>query len=114
MCVVEQIGSDKLLASCAVPASSGLNILTHSDKVIQARKETLELTWASHPNECVVCDVNGDCKLQDYMYEYDINAKPIYDGHQRLFEIDDSNKFFYIDPEKCILCGKCVRVCSEL
>jgi len=114
MCVVEVKGTSKLSASCAVPAENNMEVLTHSKKVIEARKEVLELTWASHPNECVVCDVNGDCKLQDYMYEYDIDAEPVYDGHKREFPIDYSNKFFYIDPEKCILCGKCVRVCDEL
>lgn len=114
MCVVEVEGTDKLFASCAVPAENNMKVHTHSEKVIEARKEVLELTWASHPNECVVCDVNGDCKLQDYMYEYDISAEPVYDGHKRIFDIDNSNKFFYLDPEKCILCGKCVRVCAEL
>lgn len=114
MCVVEQKGSNKLLASCAVPAEDNMEIYTHSDAVIQARKEVLELTWASHPNECVVCDVNGDCKLQDYMYEYEINPEPRFKGHARTYETDESNRFFYINQDKCILCGKCVRVCAEL
>ena len=91
-----------------------MEVQTHSPKVIEARKEVLELTWASHPNECVVCDVNGDCKLQDYMYEYDVDSEPLYGGHKRIYDIDNSNKFFYLDPEKCILCGLCVRVCAEL
>jgi len=114
MCVVEIKGMDRLQASCAVPATDGMEIFTHSEEVIQARKEILELTWASHPNDCVVCDANGDCKLQDYSYEYKIDSIPVYDGYKRNFDIDDSNKFFYIDPEKCILCGKCVNVCKEL
>lgn len=114
MCVVEVKGTDKLFASCSVPAENNMEVQTHSPKVIEARKEVLELTWASHPNECVVCDVNGDCKLQDYMYEYDVDAEPVYGGHKRIYDIDNSNKFFYLDPEKCILCGLCVRVCAEL
>ncbi len=114
MCVVEQKGSNKLLASCAVPAENNMEIYTDSDAVIKARKDVLELTWASHPNECVVCDVNGDCKLQDYMYEYEMNPEPRFKGHKRTYEIDESNRFFYINQDKCILCGKCVRVCADL
>ncbi len=114
MCVVEVEGVDQLPASCATPAVDGMEIYTHSDKVIKARKDILELMWSSHPNDCVVCDANGDCKLQDYSYEYGLDSIPVYDGYKRDFAIDNSNKFFYIDPDKCILCGKCVNVCKEL
>ena len=114
MCVVEVKGVNKLLTSCTTPVAEGMEVQTHSEEVIEARKDILNLTWASHPNDCVVCDANGDCKLQDYSYEYKIDSIPEYQGHKRNFSIDDSNKFFYIDPEKCILCGKCVRVCDEL
>ncbi|MFK5883515.1 MAG: formate dehydrogenase subunit alpha [Candidatus Izemoplasma sp.] len=114
MCVVEVKGFNKLLTSCTTEVVEGMEVQTHSAEVVEARKDILNLTWASHPNDCVVCDANGDCKLQDYSYEYKIDSIPEYDGHKRNFSIDDSNKFFYIDPEKCILCGKCVRVCDEL
>ncbi len=114
MCVVEVKGMNRLVASCATPATDGKEIYTHSEEVIKARKEVLELTWASHPNDCVVCDANGSCKLQDYSYEYKIDSIPVYDGHKRDFEINSSNKFFEIDPEKCILCGLCVNVCEQL
>ncbi len=114
MCVVEVEGVDRLLTSCSTQAAEGMNIQTHSEEVIQARKDILDLTWASHPNECVVCDANGECKLQDYSYEYQISPDPVYTGHKREFDIITSNKFFYIDPEKCILCGNCVNVCTDL
>jgi len=114
MCVVEVKGINRLLASCATPATDGMEIKTHSPEVMEARKDVLELTWASHPNDCVVCEANGNCKLQDYSYEYKLDSIPEYDGHKRNFSIDNSNKFFYIDPEKCILCGKCVSVCKDL
>lgn len=114
VCVVEVEGTQKLQTSCSTIIKEGMKIHTNSERVSKARNEVLELTWASHPNDCVVCDANEDCKLQDYMYIYDIDSNNLYDGFSRTFEKDKSNKFFYIDPEKCILCGKCVRVCSEL
>lgn len=114
VCVVEIEGDKKLQTSCSTKVTEGMNISTNTEKVNSARNEVIELMWASHPNDCVVCDANEDCKLQDYMYLYDIPSEKKYDGYFRNFEIDASNKFFYIDPDKCILCGKCVRVCSEL
>ena len=114
VCVVEIEGNNKLQTSCNTPVKEGLKVYTNSEKAKKARNEVLELTWASHPNDCVVCDANEDCKLQDYMYMYDIDSTNLYDGFSRTFEKDTSNKFFYIDPDKCILCGKCVRVCNEL
>ncbi len=114
VCVVEIEGQNKLQTSCSTKVKEGMRIDTESPRVQRARNEVIELMWASHPNDCVVCDANEDCKLQDYMYLYDITSDNKYDGHQRQFKIDDTNKFFYIDPDKCILCGLCVRVCSEL
>ena len=114
VCVVEIEGQNKLQTSCNLQVQEGLKIFTNSEKATKARDEVIELMWASHPNDCVVCDANEDCKLQDYMYLYDIDSNNLYDGFSRTYEKDESNKFFYIDPEKCILCGKCVRVCSEL
>ena len=114
MCLVEASNADKLMTSCTLMPTEGVEIQTKSDVVIEARQEVLKLTWASHPNDCVVCDVDGDCKLQDYMYYYDCPSEKDYDIKVRDFEIDDSNKFFYLDPSKCILCGKCVNVCDQL
>ena len=114
VCVVEIEGQKKLQTSCSTKVQDGMIIKTNTEKVEKSRNEVIELMWSSHPNDCVVCDANEDCKLQDYMYLYDIKSENKYDGFKRTFEKDTSNRFFYIDPEKCILCGKCVRICSEL
>ncbi|XMB86996.1 formate dehydrogenase subunit alpha [Mycoplasmatota bacterium WC44] len=113
LCVVEVSGSNKLLTSCNLPVREGMDILTHSDKVNKARKHNLSLLWGSHPNECVTCEKSGECKLQDYSYEYDVEVEPVFDGFKREMEMNQSNHFFTIDPRKCILCGKCVRMCNE-
>lgn len=114
MCVVELEGSRNLVTSCSTPASEGMVITTHSKKVMSARKDILELLWADHNNDCLTCNEAGDCKLQKYCYEYEVEAEnKIY--KKTLTEIiDSSNKFYTFDRDKCILCGKCVRVCDEL
>ncbi|XMB66734.1 formate dehydrogenase subunit alpha [Mycoplasmatota bacterium zrk1] len=113
LCVVEVNGGEKLLTSCNLEVAEGMVIETHSDKVIEARKHNLSLLWGPHPNECVVCEKSGECKLEEYNYEYDIDVEPIFDAHKRNQPKNESNHFFEIDPRKCILCGKCIRMCDE-
>jgi formate dehydrogenase major subunit len=81
--------------------------------VIQARKATLELLLSNHPLDCLTCEKSGECKLQTYCYEYDVK-EDIYHGKNHRYPIDTSNPFYASDQNKCILCGKCVRVCQEL
>jgi len=114
LCVVEVEGARNLQTSCTLKASEGMKIKTHSDKVIKARTEILDLLFSNHPNDCLNCKKSGKCKLQDYCYEYGIK-----DGSYRVlgrkrYEMDRTNKFYNYDPEKCILCEKCVKMCGEL
>ncbi len=115
MCVVEVNKNKKRLeTSCTLYPHDGMIIETENDTVKEARDGILKLLWSSHPNECVVCDANGRCDLQDQMYLYDIECDKPLNREDRDFPIDESNKFFYIDPRKCILCDKCVNTCNEL
>ncbi|CEI73246.1 NADH-quinone oxidoreductase subunit G 2 [Romboutsia hominis] len=114
MCVVEIKGSKNLEVACGKIVKEGMEILTNSKKVQSARKEILELMISDHPLECTTCARSGSCKLQDYSSIYLNNFKPKYDNQPKKLPIDDSNPFFYYDPNKCILCKKCVRVCEEL
>lgn len=113
LCVVEIKGKGKLETSCSTKVRDGMEIETHSEKVINTRKEILDLLFSNHPNDCLTCEKSGDCKLQDYCYEYGVE-KGTYTGEKKDYAIDDSNPFYTYDPNKCILCGKCIRVCSEL
>ena len=114
MCVVEVEQIKKNLpAACAMPVGAGMTIHTNSPKVREARQTILELIIANHPLECLTCEKNGDCKLQDYCYEYGVQETP-YEGERRKFTVDDNNPFIERDLDKCILCGKCVRVCAEI
>lgn len=113
LCVVEIKGKKNLQTSCSTKVKDGMEVETHSEKVIKARKEILDLLFSNHPQECLTCEKSGECKLQDYCYEYGVE-RGTYFGEKKDYQIDCSNHFYTYDPNKCILCGKCVRVCSEL
>lgn len=113
MCVVEIEGRG-LQASCTMPPEPGLKIETHSAKVRAARKTILELLLANHDRECTTCERSGACSLQEYSEEYGI-SKIRYPEKQKTdyLPLDESNPSLIRDPNKCILCGACVRACNE-
>lgn len=113
VCVVEVVGARNLVPACSSKVAEGMVIYTHSDKVVAARKDLLELILADHPLDCMTCEKAGVCKLQDYCYEYEVKDSP-YRVYKEPKAIDDSNQFYTFDPNKCIKCRKCVKVCSEL
>lgn len=113
LCVVEVKGKDNLEVSCSLKVRKNMEIETHSPKVIKARKQILNLLISNHPDNCLTCEKAGDCALQDYCFEYGVNVGT-FSGEKRNYPIEDSNPFYTYDPNKCILCGRCVNVCSEL
>lgn len=113
LCVVEVKGKKNLMTSCSLKVAEGMVIETHSEKVIKARRDVLDLLFSNHPQDCLTCEKSGDCRLQDYCFEYGIE-RGSYVGEKKDYPIDYSNHFYTYDPNKCILCGRCVRVCSEL
>lgn len=113
LCVVEVEGKKSLETSCSLKVWDGMVVETHSPKVMNTRKDILDLLFSNHPDDCLTCDKSGACKLQDYCFEYGVE-KGSYIGEKKDYPIDYSNHFYTFDPNKCILCGKCVRVCSEL
>ncbi|OLS03744.1 NADPH-Fe(3+) oxidoreductase subunit alpha [Tissierella creatinophila DSM 6911] len=113
MCLVEVEGAKNLVTSCSTRVRDGMRVFTNNEKVRSARREVLDLLLSNHPMECLNCEKSGRCKLQNYAYEYDL-VDGTFKGETRKGEIDSSNPFYIYDPEKCILCGLCVRVCDEL
>jgi NADH dehydrogenase/NADH:ubiquinone oxidoreductase subunit G len=113
LCIVEIEGMRGLPASCVTQATQDMVVYTHSENVMEARRTLLELLLANHPLDCLTCEKSGDCKLQDYCYEYGV-AESSFNGDSHAYELDDTNPYIIRDNNKCILCGKCVRACSEI
>ena len=113
ICVVEDADTGTLIPSCSFPSSENMSILTHSVKVIKARKTIVELLLASHPDDCLYCDRNLNCELQKLAEELGVRQRRITAKKIKQF-VDNSSPSIMRDPEKCILCGKCVRVCEEI
>lgn len=113
MCLVDIEGAKNLSTSCSTMVKDNMVVHTNTKKVRNARREVLDLLVSNHPMECLSCDKSGNCKLQDYSYEYGI-IDGSYKGAKREPYLDTSNPFYDYDARKCILCGLCVRVCDEL
>lgn len=116
MCVVEvksANGRSKIDTACTMQVSEGDEVYTRSEAVIASRRMTLDLLLSNHRTHCFSCEGNGDCKLQDYAYEYGV-AESSYSGEMTEEGIDDSNAFFRYDPTLCILCHRCVNTCTEI
>lgn len=113
LCVVEVEGSKNLVASCAAKPWEGMVVHTESEKVIKARRDILDLLLANHPTDCLTCNKAGDCTLQELAYRYDVR-KPSYIGERKDYAVESLNPVMERDQSKCILCGKCVRVCREV
>lgn len=116
VCVVEDLNSHRLLASCVVPAGDGMKISTRSAKARKARKMNVELLLANHPNDCLGCDRSGSCELQDLTYNLGLSRASVdrFAGEKRDLPLDLGGVALKRDPNKCILCGRCVRVCEEI
>lgn len=113
LCVIELEGSERLLPSCSLKAEEGMKIWTHSNPVLTARKTSLELLLAKHPQDCLFCVRNRNCQLQKLASDFHIQQRR-FPSTLRPTKIDGSSESIIIDPAKCILCARCVRVCTEV
>ncbi|MBN1865142.1 MAG: iron hydrogenase small subunit [Victivallales bacterium] len=113
MCVVEVENMPQLVPSCSYPVENGMKIKTHSPTVLKTRKTIVSLLLSNHPDDCLYCLRNNQCTLQSLAKELNI-SKRLYRGAKDVKEMDISGLSIVRDPEKCILCGKCVRVCEEI
>ena len=113
LCLVEVIGSPKLFVACATSVSSGMEIITNSDKLKEYRKMAVQLLLSERTHICSVCVANGNCELQDLADELGVDHvmfKREWTNH----EIDSTHDFLVIDRNRCILCTRCIRVCDEI
>ena len=115
MCVVSVERARALQTACTTPVFEGMVVDTMSPEAVETRKFVLEMLLTDHPNDCMVCEVNGDCELQDLVYDYGVKWPEPNGNRRHDYEIDpDPNPFVFIDRNKCILCGRCIRACNEI
>ena len=113
LCVVEVEGVDEPVISCTTPAADGMTVRTKTEKLAGARRQAMEKILEGHPADCSTCIKYLNCELQSlkqYISEEEYKVK----GRARLFAVDTSNPLFTIDPNKCVMCTRCVRACKEL
>jgi iron-only hydrogenase group A len=113
MCVVEVEGRDRLVTACSQPVEEWMTIRTHSPRVIKARKTIVELLLSKHPDDCLYCDRNLNCELQRLAEELNIRERRIR-GRKVKPRLDQSSPAIVREFSKCILCGRCVRICEEV
>mgnify|MGYP001060291175 CR=1 FL=1 len=113
MCIVEDVKTGKIDASCSMEPRDGMEIRTNTARLLRHRRMILELLLAAHDCSCTTCAKSGNCRLQELAQRFGVrhirfpNNKPRY-------EKDYTSYAVFRDPNKCILCGDCVRVCEEL
>ncbi len=113
LCIVEVKGQRRPLSSCTTPAEEGMEVITESDNLIRLRKSVLELLLSNHPNDCMLCDKTGACTLQELAYRYGARYGK-YMGEMWSLPKKEDNPFISYDPNKCVLCGRCVNICQNL
>jgi iron-only hydrogenase group A len=113
VCLVEVAGAKSLLRSCVQDAAPGMQVLTASKRALEARRTVVELLLANHPADCLGCLRNGSCELQS-LAEL-VGARPAALPRTRPdLPIDAAGAALIRDPNKCVLCGRCVAVCREV
>ena len=113
VCIVE-LKNGKLVTSCVYPAEDGMEVFTNTPKVMDSRKKTIQLLLSNHNRSCLSCVRSGHCELQELARELGVEDEGYYDGETTLSEIDTSAAHMIRDNSKCILCRRCVAVCSEV
>ena len=113
MCVVEVKGARSLVVSCVGTVAEGMEVFTNTPKVISSRKTTLELMLSNHKRECLSCVRSTNCELQKLALEYGCDDKR-FEGEHTHVTVEAVNPYLVRDNDKCILCRRCVAMCSKI
>ena len=115
LCGVE-INGQRMVMSCNTNVSDGLQVKTNTKEVNDSRRTTIELLLNDHHEECLTCRKNDNCELLKISAFVGVDKDRLSQMRKptELLPVDDSNPFFSFDPNKCVLCGICVRACNEI
>ena len=115
ICIVRTAGpgSPRMARACSTPVAEGMDIVTHDPEIIATRRTVVELILSNHPDDCLQCPRNQSCELQTLAAEFGIRDARFRKVTNNL-PIDDSNPSIVLNPEKCIRCGRCVKVCQDV
>ena len=113
VCLVEIEGMSRPMASCSFPVHEGMVVRTNTPEIRDIRRTVVELLLDNHPMDCQTCERDGNCELQYLAYSSGVRERH-YEGEKKHYEKDFSSPSVIRDPDKCILCGRCVRVCAEV
>ena len=112
VCVVEVKGMKNLVPACVHPISEGMEVFTNNERVQAARRTNLKLILSIHAQTCLTCSRSGDCELQRLCREYGVDNNVAFEGEKIPYELDESTAHMVRDNNKCILCRRCVAVCT--
>ena len=113
VCVVQVEGFSHFITSCSQQVWEGMTVQTNSPQIRQARRDILELLLDNHPKDCQTCERDGNCELQRQAYRLGVRER-LFEGKRKQYPVDESGRSVVRNPEKCILCGRCIRVCAEV
>ncbi len=113
ICVVKLENSPKMLRACALECEDGMKVITHDSELRDVRRTVIELILSTHPNTCLTCGRNNTCELQTLAAEFGVRGTD-FEHTPRDLPQDTSTPSIVLNPEKCINCGRCVKVCQEL
>lgn len=113
LCLVKIEGQKKLAASCVTPVQEGMRVVTDDERLRELRRVNLKLILSEHEHNCLTCEKSGNCELQDLAYALDIKSIG-FEINQEKGPVEDSSEVIARNPNLCILCGRCVRACSEI
>ena len=115
LCLIEIEGRNGTPSSCTTPVAEGMAVKTQTERLKRLRRGVMELYISDHPLDCLTCAANGDCELQDMAGAVGLrDVRYGYDNKHPAPAKDETNPYFAYDPEKCIVCSRCVRACEEV
>jgi NADH dehydrogenase/NADH:ubiquinone oxidoreductase subunit G len=112
LCLVEIEGGKGPVVACITKSKEGMSVSTVNEKLLEMRKFVIDLILSMHPLDCMTCTKAGVCNLQQYAYDFELQESN-FTRKKFGYPIDEANPFIKRDPDYCIQCARCVRVCKE-